>query len=185
MVRQILLVTLTAVFLLSLSEVSAGGFSLGPHIGYQKAKDANEGKFMFGATARLKLIGALAAEGTISYRQEKYGQDDVLTVKSWPIMVTGLLYPIPIVYAGVGIGWHRTTYDFDENKLPAPFPAKDETKTDFGWHLGAGVELPLGGMDLVGDIRYVFLDRSFPDFQDIKELNGDFFMITAGLLFRL
>jgi len=47
------------------------------------------------------------------------------------------------------------------------------------------VELPLGGMDLVGDIRYVLLDRKFPALDDIKQLNGDFFMITAGLLFRL
>jgi len=179
MMQKILLAAVVTVFLLSSSEVSAGGFSLGPHLGYQKAKDAESGKFMVGATARLKLIGALGAEGTISYRQEDYG--DYLTAKSWPIMVTGLLYPIPIVYAGVGIGWHRTTYDYDQNQVSQ----EDETTTDFGWHLNAGVELPLGGMDLVGDIRYVFLDRKFPDLEDIENLNSDFFMITAGLLFRL
>lgn len=178
MIRQILTATVVAVFLLSLSEVLAGGFSLGPHLGYQKAKDAESGKFMVGATARMNLVGALGAEGTISYRQEDYG--DYLTAKSWPIMVTGLLYPIPLLYAGVGIGWHRTTYDYDESTN-----LQDETETDFGWHLNAGVELPLGGMDLVGDIRYVFLDRKFPDLEDIENLNSDFFMITAGLLFRL
>jgi len=185
MIRRSLLTTVFAFFLLSLSPLAAGGFSIGPHLGFQKAKDANEGKFMVGASARLKLIGALGAEGMISYRQEKYGDNDYLTTKSWPIMVTGLLYPVPFLYAGVGVGWHRTTYDYNENAPPTPAAGRDETKTDFGWHLNVGVEIPLGGMDLVGDLRYVFLDRQFPGLEDITSLNSDFLMITAGLLFRL
>ena len=151
---------------------------LGPQVGLQKAAAADDAKFMFGAALRLKLTSALGVEGSINYRQEKFA-NDALTVRSWPIMLTGMLYPLPIVYGGVGAGWYNTTFDFD---LPG---VDNETKQEFGWHFGAGVELPLGKKTrLTGDLRYVFLDYDFDEvpFQDV---DSNFYMISAGILFGL
>ena len=62
----------------------------------------------------------------------------------------------------------------------------DDTNSEFGWHFGGGVELPLGSSaHLVGDLRYVFLDYSFDAVPGGGEIDDDFYMATAGLLFNL
>lgn len=160
------------------SQVNAQGIRLGPQVGYYKTQDADDGRFLFGAALRLKLSSALGVEGAINYRQEKYG-NDALTVRSWPILVTGMFYPLPIVYGAVGAGWYNTTFDLD-----AP-GVKNETKQEFGWHFGAGVELPIGGSSrLTGDLRYVFLDYSFDNIP-FQQVDSNFYMISAGFLFGL
>ncbi|MGH7600475.1 MAG: hypothetical protein ACREOI_29320 [bacterium] len=114
-------------------QVSAQSIQLGPQAGYQRAKDADAGKFMGGAALRLKLAPALGIEGSINYRQEKFN-NGALTVRSWPVMVTGLLYPFPIVHGAVGAGWYNTKFDF----APAGGAVGiEETKQEFGWHFGA------------------------------------------------
>ena len=74
--------------------VNAKSVSLGPQVGYYKVQDADQGDFMGGVAWRFRLTPMLGLEASINYRQEKYA-DDVLTVRSWPIMVTGLIYPFP------------------------------------------------------------------------------------------
>ncbi|MFQ6113107.1 MAG: outer membrane beta-barrel protein [bacterium] len=166
--------------ILIVPQVLAQGIGLGPQIGYQKAADADEGKFMFGAALRLKLTSALGVEGSINYRQEKFA-DEALTVRSWPVMVTGLIYPRPIIYGAVGAGWYNTTFDFDQNRVAA----KDETNQQFGWHFGGGLELPIGSKSrLTGDIRYVFLDYDFKEIP-FDDVDSNFYVITAGFLFGL
>lgn len=59
-----------------------------------------------------------------------------------------------------------------------------ETKSDFGWHFGSGLEIPLGGATLVGDLRYVFLNYGF-DAAPGSEVDSDFYMATGGLFFNL
>ncbi len=150
----------------------------GPQGGYYKAQDADEAVLMGGAALRMKLGSALGIEGSINYRQEKYG-DGAVTAKGWPIMATGLIYPIPIVYAAVGFGWYNITLDYKLAEL------KDETVQQVGWHFGGGVELPLGPrVKLTGDVRYVFLDYDFKEMPG-KDLKNNFTVFTAGLLFRL
>ncbi|NIR51359.1 porin family protein [candidate division KSB1 bacterium] len=171
-----LLMFLLSVFLIP--NLQAQGLNLGPQVGFQKADDAEDGNFLLGAALRLKFSKALGIEGSINYRQEDFGPN--LTVRSWPVMVTGLLYPLPIVYGAVGAGWYNTTFDFDTAAADV-----DETKQEFGWHFGAGVELPLGSKTkLAGDIRYVFLDYDFDEIP-FRDVDSNFFMISAGILFGL
>ena len=178
-------ILLAILIALPISAHSQGEAYIGPHLGIQKAQDADEANYLVGATLRLKLMPFLGAEGAISYRQEDYAADAV-TVRNWPVTVTGLIYPLPVLYGGVGAGWYNTTYDYDDEINDLGF--EDNTEQEFGWHLAAGVEIPASPkISLVGDVRYVFLDYEFADLPDVatEDVDADFYSITAGLLFRL
>jgi hypothetical protein len=174
-----------AIFILLPFSVHSQSIYFGPHLGIQKAQDAEKSNYLVGATLRMKLIPSIGVEGDIGYRQEKFGSGAV-TVKNWPVTITGLLYPLPIIYGGVGSGWYNTTFDYADTYNQLGFA--DETIREFGWHLAAGVELPASPkLKLFGDIRYVFLDYKFKDLPG-ELLNGakaNFYSLNFGLLFRL
>src|SRR5512135_3742173 len=86
--------------------------SLGPEIGMFKSRDADDAKMMGGLAARYRIAEGLGVEGSISYRSEDYSNGYV-SAKSWPVMVTGLIYPIDIVYGAIGAGWYNTTIDYN------------------------------------------------------------------------
>ncbi|MFH1195266.1 MAG: outer membrane beta-barrel protein [bacterium] len=160
---------------------NAQGISLGPQIGYYKTEGADEGSFMYGGAVRLKLSSGFGLEGSINYRQEEFNNGTV-TVKSYPVMASLMLYPLPIVYGVAGGGWYNVTVDYSGNL--GSF--EDETTSEFGWHAGAGAELPLGNAALLsGDIRYVFLQYQFDSLKQSVDLSSDFFVITVGLYFKL
>ena len=166
---------------LMVTQVNAQSISLGPQVGYYKAQSADQSALMGGAALRLKLM-SLGIEASINYRQEKYA-NGALTVSSWPVMVTGLIYPLPIVYGAIGFGWYNLKFDYDQSKLPF---FVDETISKVGWHFGGGVELPVGpNIKLTGDIRYVFLNYDFKQIPGTGDLKSNFTVITVGLLFGL
>ncbi|MFH2049089.1 MAG: outer membrane beta-barrel protein [bacterium] len=176
---------LGVLILLPLTVSSQTGMYLGPHLGIQKSQDAEDTNYLIGATLRLKLMPVLGAEGDFGYRQEKYGSD-VLTVKSWPVTITGLIYPLPIIYGGLGAGWYNTTFDYANTYNDAGFD--DKTTQKFGWHLAAGIELPASPkIKLFGDVRYVFIDYNVKDVPSavLDGVNADFYSINFGLLFHL
>lgn len=178
--------TLLAIFLFMLiaAQIHAQDLRLGPHLAYQKAKDADEGKLMAGAALRLKLSSALGLEGAVNYRQEKYG-GGALTVRSWPVMASALIYPLPILHGTIGAGWYNTTLDYDDRRLGL-LEVEDKTTQKFGWHFGGGLELPIGGKSrFTADIRYVFIDYDFKTLPGSREVNSDFYMVSAGLLWEL
>lgn len=163
------------------ARAKAQGLSLGPQIGYQKAQGAEEGKLMGGAALRLKLSSKLGVEGAINYRQEKFSGGN-LTVRSWPVTVTGLYYPLPIVYGSVGVGWYNSRFEYASSN---PRIAVEDTRQEIGWHFGGGVEIPIGkSTKLAGDIRYVFLNYDFDQVPGVQ-LDSDFYMLTMGVQFGL
>jgi len=182
MFRKTALVLMLFIGAASLAE--AQSLRLGPQVGYQKAKDADAGKFIFGAALRLKLTSAFGVEGAINYRQEKYSAG-ALTVRSWPVMASVLIYPLPFFHGTMGAGWYNTTLDYDQSRLGLG-AADDETTQEFGWHFGGGAELPLGGNSkLAADIRYVFLNYDFKAVPGSRELKNDFYVATVGLMWGL
>lgn len=158
----------------------AQGVSIGPIVGYNKSRDADDGKILGGGAVRLRLMPGLGVEGAVGYRQEDYANGGV-HVKSWPVMVTGLIYPLPVVYGAIGAGWYNTSVDYDAAKFPG---IPGDTKQQVGWHFGAGVELPAGSTRITGDIRYVFLNYNFNSVPG-RDINSDFYVATVGLLFDL
>ena len=182
--------TIHMVLLIAVLSTSASARSflgVGPRGGYYKSQDAEEGEWLFGGGVRLKL-GTLGFEGSIDYRSEQYASG-ALTVRSWPVMASVLLYPLPIVYGVAGMGWYNTTMDYDQSKfgpLNGLLVPEDKTDQEVGWHFGGGVELPLGRTTtLAADIRYVFIDYDFGDLPGSDEYRTDFYAVTISLLWGL
>ena len=164
--------------------LNAQGLGIGPVLGYQKAQDAEEGSLLGGGAVRMKLNKSFGVEGAILYRSEEYADGNV-KVTNYPVMVTGLIYPLPIVYGAIGAGWYNTKIEYNYDGVGL-FEPKDETSQEFGWHFGGGVELPVGNnIKLTGDIRYVFIDYDFDQTPTSDEIDNDFFVIDVGLLFGL
>jgi opacity protein-like surface antigen len=166
---------------------AGSGISLGPQVGFYKSKDADAARAMYGGALRLRLSDGLGVEGSINYRKEEYANGYV-TVKSMPVMATGLLYVFPIVYGAIGAGWYNTKleYEIPPTLFGSSTTVTNETQQNFGWHFGGGLELPLGkSAKLVGDIRYVFLNYEFKTIPGTGGMKSDFYVITAGLLFNL
>ncbi|MCX8010224.1 MAG: porin family protein [Ignavibacteria bacterium] len=170
LLSSLLLIVITVTF------VHAQSFSIGPNLGFFKAKGADEGKFWIGGTARLKLSSNLGVEGSINYRQEEYKTaNGTMKVTSIPIMVTGLFYPLPLLYGAAGAGWYNSK---------AEFQGSEETNQDFGYHFGGGIELNLGSITLSADIKYVFINYKFEGVPG-KDDDYNFYVITGSLLFNL
>lgn len=178
MKRFILLIAI-AVALLSLSLPAAAKSQLGLHIGVQKAQDADNADTIFGVLLRSKAQG-WAMEASIDYRQEKF-YDGLVTVRSWPVMLTLLYYPIPVLHADLGAGWYNTTIDYNVDL--EHLGAEDYTTQRFGWHFGGGVEFPLETVTLTADLRYVFLDYNWKYVPGYGGRKGNFYMLTFGILF--
>jgi opacity protein-like surface antigen len=169
-----LLVTVTAV-----AQEIRNPASIGPHVGWYKSADADDGSLMWGGAIKMKLTNAFGAEGSVDYRVDDYRNESII-VRSWPVMLTGLIYPVENIYGAVGIGWYNSEIDFEKELDFVPSKSEQE----FGWHFGAGIEIPLNeALLLNGDFRYTFLDYNFEQVPGSDEINSDIFAITAGLLF--
>ncbi len=165
------------------AEFEDSGLYLGPQIGVFKAADADNTYMTGGVALRIKVMEFLGFEGAVNYRQEKYA-DDRVTVKSWPVMVTGLLYPLPYLYAAIGAGWYNTNYSYNNSLLGLDY--ESDTQQEFGWHFGAGVELPVGEIGkIVGDVRYVFLNYDFQKFPGSEDRNANYVLGSVSFLFKL
>ena len=175
-----LVATLLLVVLASASAGISRAAQIIPSIGYTKSTEsgASDGKFLGSLALRVPLLPFLSAEGGIAYRQDSFSGDD-LKVRMWPVTASLWLTPIPMLYAGGGLGWYRTTYDYRST-----LPYKDTTTDKIGVHLGGGLAVPLApalGLDLNG--RYVFMQKEnsleFP-----TEFNPDFWSASLGLAIK-
>ncbi len=161
-----------------------GGIGFGPVLGWTRANSSDAGRVTGGVALRMHLSPALGVEGSIMYRQDKFNNGAV-TATTWPVQVTGLLYVIPDIYGAIGTGWYHTSYDYDMTAYPAGTPTPTGTQTQFGWHFGAGAEIPLGAAAITADIRYVFLNYNFQQLPGTGGPNANFYTINVGLLFGL
>jgi opacity protein-like surface antigen len=168
---------------LIVADVNAQRMTIGPQLGYYNARGTDNWAYMIGVTWRLKLNKVLGVEASINNHQENYANNTV-TVRSWPVMVSYLIYPLPpVVYGVIGIGWYSLTYDYNQSRFPL---LTDEVAQKVGWHVGGGLELPIGpSVKLNGDIRYVFLNYDFQAFPGSDDLKSNFIVITAGFLLDL
>jgi outer membrane protein W len=173
-----------ALVALMLTQLPAQMVSLGPQLGFQKAQNADEGRFMGGVKMRLNVLPVLTLEASVNYRSESY-YNGGLKVSSWPVMITALYYPLPIVYGAIGTGWYNTSFTYDHNRLPFAL-FSDETQQKVGWNFGGGVDIPVGpNATLNADLRYVFINYNFQSVPGFGEVKSDFYVFSVSLLFGL
>ncbi|MEO5988573.1 MAG: outer membrane beta-barrel protein [Candidatus Eisenbacteria bacterium] len=158
----------------------AGAVQLIPSIGLTKAVDDRSGDAKaYGSLAlRSSLAPFLDFELGIAYREQSYF-DDQLKLRMWPVTASAWVRPVPTLYAGAGVGYYPTTFDYAD-----AVPIEDSTSDRLGVHLGAGVDLPLGprlALDLHG--RYIMLreqhSRLVPETFD-----PDFWNASLGLAIK-
>ena len=122
-------------------------------------------------------LGPLKPEISASYRTESRF-DGTLEQRMWPVTASLWLAPVPMLYAGAGVGWYHTTFDYDQRRVPL---IADETHEDFGVHVGGGVRVPVApavGVDLQG--RYVMMQKQESRLVP-SQFNPDFWTLSAGL----
>ena len=158
---------------------NATEFGIGGHYSSVLNQETDERTDMLGAQMRLR--GRYAGiEGAVGYRNDELGNN--VELKSWPVSASLLIYPVPVAYALAGLGWHNSTLDFPDESL-----IEDATTTELGYHLGAGLEVPMSRtLSLTGDFRYLFIDYEFDEIpSSIGKVDADSFTLNAGLLLYL
>lgn len=152
-----------------------------PSVGLSKATDAHAGdaNYSVGLALRTSVLPLLKLEGGISYRQDDFFSQS-LKVRMWPVTVSGWLTPSPMLYAGGGLGWYRTTYDYTN-----PGANSDWTTNQLGVHVGGGFRMPIApglALDLNG--RYIFMQKH-NELALPSTFNPDFWNASLGVSFQL
>jgi hypothetical protein len=175
---RLLMAALLSTILLAASTGTSRAMQFIPSLGFTKPTDATagNGQLSGGLALRGSLLPFLSLEGGISYRQESYANGDV---RMWPVTASLWLTPVPVVYAGGGVGWYRTSYDFQPGTGIA-----DVTTSRAGVHVGGGLAIPLSrsiGLDL--NARYIFMQAD-NTVQLPTQFNPDFWSTSFGLAIK-
>lgn len=157
------------------------GAEIIPSVGISRSARAggsDQAAISGGVAVRGDLLPMLKSEVGVAYRSESR-QGGQLKMKMWPVTASLWLTPVPALYAGGGVGWYHTSFDYDSS-----LPVADETHQSFGVHLGGGLRVPLASaaaLDLGG--RYVFMheqeSRLVP-----STFDPDFWTTTVGLAIK-
>lgn len=164
--------------LLPLGIPTARAGEIVPSIGVARAADEGESRTFLGLELRGGLAPMVKTGLAVGYRSDEM-LDGAMTVSTVPVTASLWVSPLPTLYAGGGAGLYFTTVSFGE-----AFALPDRTDQQFGWHLGGGMNVPLGpvaALDLQG--RYVFLQDEIAA-PSGPGLDPDFWTASAGLAIR-
>ena len=153
------------------------GVTLGGRAAYYRPKGADHGTLNGGAQLRLHVLPMLAVEGSVDYRQNKFGGT---TVDVFPVQASLMLYLTPswVVspYILGGVGWYYTHVQ------------GGDTTNRYGPHAGVGVEAALArNWSIDGSYRYLWtqsLDAPTTTSPAGKNFSDNGFMLTAALNYR-
>jgi opacity protein-like surface antigen len=163
---------------LFLTTAPASALEVIPSVGLTRSVDSDDTESLVGLAFRGNLAGdVLKTEIGAQYRSESlYGGD--LDLRQWPVTASLWLSPVPSLYAGAGVGWYHTTFDYEDE-----LGLDDNTEQEFGVHVGGGLKVPVfpsAALDLQG--RYVFMQDQ--ESQLIPEtFDPDFWSLSLGLAF--
>ncbi|MFI5371278.1 MAG: outer membrane protein [Candidatus Eisenbacteria bacterium] len=171
------LVAALAVFALMIPAarpVSAGGgLEIIPAIGVSGGNSGGTATY-YALDGRLPLFPTFMIDAGVAFRSDDY-QNDV-KAKQWTVTGSLLWMPMPMLYAGAGIGSYSTDFTQPINSN------YDSNDTKFATHLTAGFRMPIVPKVVTLDIngRYVFLGNKAPTATD-GSLNADFWLVAAGV----
>jgi opacity protein-like surface antigen len=130
--------------------------------------------------ALVRTGGILGMEAAVSRRRED--GDDGAGLTTWPVTVSVVVAPVPVVYGLAGVGWYRARLE------SASVADEDEIRHDLGYHVGAGVDVPvLPSLHAFADVRYAYVDDDFEDTLEAvsRREGGDHVELSLGATFRL
>ena len=170
---------LAALVLVPLGAVAARAGEIIPSVGITKPVNGDGGAKVSGGLAlRGNILPFLQTEIGATYRSEERDAG-LLKVKQWPVTASLWVTPMPMLYAGGGVGYYHTTLQYDES-----LGLDSETSRKWGVHLGGGLKFPLGptaSLDLNG--RYIFLEQQRSQLPP-NHFDPDFWNTSVGVAFR-
>src|SRR4030095_7959701 len=110
---------LLALLLLGVNAARAEG-QIVPSVGLTRPVDGDDETQISGGLAVRGLLVPHLLMGEIgaSYRNDEFF-GGALDVRQWPVTASLYVTPIPAIYAGGGVGWYHTTFDYeDETGIP-------------------------------------------------------------------
>lgn len=150
-----------------------------PSVGLSKPTNGDaEAQSYTGLAFRGSITPLFMTELGVAYRSESRFNDQ-LHIRQWPVTASLYLRPVSALYLGGGVGWYHATYDYSNT-----LPIADETRQQYGVHLGGGMQVPLGsslGLDLNG--RYVMM-RDQQSHLIPQNFNPDFWTTSLGLAIK-
>lgn len=160
---------------------------IGPRAGYYKAAEANTGNYYFGIQSRLRFGQNWGLEGAVEYRagQEYEIGSETFQTKFIPVTGSALFFlPMGDSFVPYGVAGIGAYYRMFESSDETSFDLSDE-EFQFGYHLGFGVEFPLGKNAALNiDYRYMFLNaESNVTSTENADYSGN--VATAGLMLYL
>lgn len=147
-----------------------------PSVGISKAADGGDNQTMLGLALRTGVLPRMKAELAVSHRSDKLefaGQS--VDVRTIPITASLWFSPVPMFYAGGGVGTYMQAVEYQGGLYPT------SNDTNFGVHVGGGMRFPLApiaALDLQG--RYVFLGQQKTALAN-GEFDPSFWQLSAGL----
>src|SRR5262245_607704 len=147
-----------------------------PSIGISRAPDGGDNQTMLAIALRNSFLPKTQAEIQAGYRSETReiaGQS--FDLRTTPVTLSLWASPVPMFYAGGGVGVYLQSVKYDGNVYPA------SNDTNFGAHLGGGMRFsmtPMVGVDVQG--RYVFLKDQATALAS-GNFNPSFWTLSAGL----
>jgi opacity protein-like surface antigen len=130
----------------------------GPESPAVEGTDSSRLRF-WGGYARVHLVGSLGFEFAMDYQSET-NDAETAKIRNTPIQVSALLLNPNKSFAPYllgGLGWYRHKIEaLDNGKTVAT-----ANVTDFGYHLGGGLQLKFGRHAAIfADYRYVWVDEN-------------------------
>jgi hypothetical protein len=154
MCRRLVLAGLAAASLAASPAAAAAGQDPGLRLGYYGSADADEPVPVVGLYGRFDIPGPLNLELSADYRKEQLHKGAIESTVV-PLRASAVLnlFPgvSPYLLAGLGV---------DYNSISFPHSAfADETNFVFEAHAGVGLELSLGPLSIIGDVRYCAVSK--------------------------
>jgi Outer membrane protein beta-barrel domain len=155
---------------------SANALQIVPSIGISQSTDGGDNRTMVAVALRNGFLPRTQIEFQAGYRsEERTFAGESFELKTVPVTLSVWASPVPMLYAGGGMGAYLQAIEYQDNLYPA------SNETQFGAHLGGGFRLPLApmvGLDLQG--RYVFLGEQSNELTSGK-FDPSFWTLSAGV----
>jgi opacity protein-like surface antigen len=148
-----------------------------PSLGMSQGVDGGESRMTLALALRQNLAPRVQAELQVAHRSEELSfAGQPLTMRTIPLTASVWVSPVPMLYAGGGVGVYAQAVEYGNNLFP------NTSENEFGAHIGGGTRFSLTpglGLDLQG--RYVFLGEQSSQLTS-GSFDPSFWSVAAGLV---